>query len=75
MIIESARIVFGVALVCFHRPIAEFMHVREQELSAYLGRRGWRTPSFPSVSVTTDVYFYLGVTFFLISLLQLWIPV
>lgn len=75
MIIESARIVLGVALVCFHRPIAEFMHVREQELTAYLGRRGWRVPTFPSVSATTDVYFYLGVGAFVLAVARLLVPV
>lgn len=75
MIIELARIVLGAALVCFHRPIAQFMHVREQELTAYLGQRGWRMPTFSSVGVTQDVYFCLGVMAFVLSLVGLWLPV
>jgi hypothetical protein len=74
MIIETARIVFGVALVCFHKPIAEFMHVREQELTSYLGQRGYRMPTFQSVSVTTNVYFCLGVGVFILAVASLWLP-
>ncbi len=75
MIIEFSRIVLGVAMVCFHKPIAEFMHVREQELTAYLGQRGVQMPTFPSVSVTRDVYFCLGVVAVVLSVAQLWMPV
>jgi hypothetical protein len=75
MIIETARIVLAVGLVCFHRPIAEFMHVREQELTAYLGRRGYRMPTFSSVAMTTTVYFYLGLGFFVLAIARLWLPV
>lgn len=75
MIVEMARIVFGVALVCFHRPIAEFMHIREQELTTYLAQRGWRLPTFPSVGVTTNVYFCLSVAVFLLAVVRLWLPV
>jgi hypothetical protein len=74
MIIETSRIVFGVAMLCFHKPIAEFMHVREQELTAYLVQRGFQMPTFPSVSVTRDVYFCLGVVAVILSVAQLWIP-
>ena len=51
------------------------MHVREQELTAYLGQRGWRVPTFPSVGVTTTVYFYLGLGFFVLAIARLWLPV
>lgn len=74
MIIESSRIVLGIAMLCFHKPIAEFMHVREQELTAYLAQRGVAIPTFPSVSVTRDVYFCLGVVAVVLSIAKLWMP-
>lgn len=74
MIIEFSRIVFGLAMLCFHKPIAEFMHIREQELTAYLVRRGVQLPTFPSISVTRDVYFCIGVVAVVLSIAQLWIP-
>jgi len=74
MIIETSRIVFAVAMLCFHKPIAEFMHVRERELTAYLVQRGVQVPSFPSVNVTRDVYFCLGVVAVVLSVAQLWLP-
>ena len=75
MIIELARIVLGVVMVCFHKPIAQFMHVREQELTTFLVQRGLKVPTFPSVGVTTDVYFCLGIVVFLLSVARLWLPV
>ena len=73
MIIELARILLGVALVCFHRPIAQFMHAREQELNSYLGRRGVRVPSY-SAGTMTDAYFCLGVVALLMAVARLWVP-
>lgn len=73
MIIELARVLLGVMMVCFHRPIAQFMHVREQELNSYLSQRGLNIPSFPSLSVITDVYFFLGIAVFLLSLAKFWV--
>lgn len=73
MIIELARILFGVALVCFHRPIAHFMHAREQELTAYLRNRGVRIPSY-SLGTMTDAYFCLGVAALLLAVARLWLP-
>ena len=74
MIIETSRIVLAVAMVCFHKPIAEFMYLREQELTAYLGQRGMRIPSFPSESVIRDVYFCVGVVAVILSVARIWIP-
>lgn len=74
MIIESARILLGVALVCFHVQIAEFMYLREQELVAFFGRRGVRVPAFSSAKIVRDVYFYLGVVTLLIAVARLWVP-
>lgn len=73
MIIEFARILFAVGLVCFHRPIAHFMHAREQELTGYLRNRGVRIPSY-SVGTMTDAYFCLGVAAFLLAVARLWLP-
>lgn len=74
MIIESARILLGVALVCFHVQIAEFMYVREQELTAFFGRRGVRMPAFSSLKAVREVYFWLGVVTLLIAVGRLWVP-
>lgn len=59
-------------MVCFHRPIAAYMHVREQELNTYLSQRGLNIPSFPSLNVITDVYFCLGIVVFLLSIMKFW---
>jgi hypothetical protein len=74
MIIEVSRILLGVALVCFHRPIAAFMHAREQELTGFLRQRGVNVPAFRNVDTITDAYFCLGVAAFLLAVGSLWIP-
>jgi hypothetical protein len=74
MIIESSRILLGVAMVCFHRPIGQFMHAREQELAVFMGRRGVRLPNYSERAIT-DTYFCLGVAALLLAVAQLWFPV
>jgi len=74
MIIELSRILLGVALVCFHRPIAQFMHAREQELTGFLRQRGMKVPAFSNINAITDAYFCLGVVAFLLAVARLWVP-
>lgn len=72
MIIELARLVLGLLIICFHRQVADFILKREQELADLLSRRGVLLPSFPSPKFTHDLYFCLGTLVSVISLARLW---
>lgn len=73
MIVELARLILGLLIICFHRQVADFILNREQELASLLSQRGIFLPSFPSTKFTHDLYFCLGTFIAIFSLTRLWL--
>ncbi len=73
MIVELARLILGLLIICFHRQIADFILNREQELAALLSQRGISLPAFPSSKFTHDLYFCIGTFVAILSLARIWL--
>lgn len=72
MVVDIARLVFGLLIVGFHRHIADFILHEEERLAALFHRRGVSLPHIPTRSTAHNIYFGLGMFVCLFSLVRLW---
>ena len=72
MIVEIARLLMALAVLCFHKQIGDFILKQEQRLAAKLTQRGIFVPQFPSREFAHDLYFVIGVVVSLVAVVQLW---
>ncbi|MFB3815608.1 MAG: hypothetical protein ACE14L_16005 [Terriglobales bacterium] len=63
---------FGLILLAFHRPIADFMLERERALVIAFRQRGVPLPPAPTTQVTRNLYFALGMMVVLCQILRIW---
>lgn len=73
MIAGFARLVLGLLVALFHRPIANFILQREQALIGYFQRHGVHFPEPPSEAALHNIYFCLGLFISLFSIAQIWL--
>ena len=73
MIVELARLMFGLIIVLFHRAIADFILHQEQHLAALLSQRGIKLPEFPSHQFARNLYFVIGVLVAVISMARIYL--
>jgi len=72
MVADIARLVLGLLIVAFHRPVAEYILVQERQLVGLLRSRGLRVPGVPTTATAHNIYFALGMFVCLLSLARLW---
>lgn len=75
MVLEFAKLLFGIAIMLFHRPVADYIMERERALVVLIRQRGLPIPAAPSTGAARNIYFGLGafVAFFEIS--RIWLMV
>jgi hypothetical protein len=61
MVVEITRLLLGVLIALFHRPIAAKMMQQERALDVYFRRRGIRLPTPPSDNTAQNLYFGIGI--------------
>jgi len=71
MVVDVARLLFGLLIVAFHRPLADFILRQEAQLVALFQSRGVSMP-IPSQTTARNVYFGLGMVVSVLSLARLW---
>jgi hypothetical protein len=74
MAFDVARLLCGLLIVAFHRPLADFILHQEAQLIAAFSRRGLTMP-MPSQSTARNLYFGIGMFVCLLSLARLWTAV
>jgi hypothetical protein len=72
MILEIARLVFALLILCFHKPIADFILEHERRLVTILSERGLHLPALPSQKLTHDLYFSIGAIASIACVVRLW---
>ena len=73
MVADFARLVLGLAVALFHRPIANFILDREHALDGFFRRHGVHFPEPPSQAILHNVYFFLGLFISLFSIAHIWL--
>ena len=75
MAVELARLVLGMAIAIFHRPLADRIMEQERALDACLRSRGFRFPAPLSDSAAQTLYFLIGICICLLQAGRIWLAV
>jgi hypothetical protein len=75
MIIEITRLLLGVAIAVFHRPLATMIMQQERQLDGFFRSRGVQLPAPPSDSTAQTLYFSIGIFISLIEAGRIWFSI
>ncbi len=68
VLLELARLMMGLVLAAFHRPVADFIVEQDRTLTALVRRGGVNLPNGFSLETSRTLFFILGI---LIALAQM----
>lgn len=71
--VEVTRLLLGVLIAIFHRPLAIKIMEQERALDMYFRERGLRFPAPPSDSTAQNLYFIIGIFICLFEAGRIWI--
>ena len=72
MIVEITRLLLGVLIAVFHRPLAMKVMQQERALDSYFRRRGVYLPAPPSDNTAQNLYFLIGIFICLFEAARIW---
>jgi hypothetical protein len=72
MVADVARLLMGLLVALFHRPIADYILDQEQVLAGLFRSRGLGFPPLPARETVRNIYFVVGIGIALFSLAHLW---
>ncbi len=72
MAIEIARLVLGLLIAAFHKPIADFISDREHRLVVAFRQRGMPLPAALTSESARTLYFSIGIFIALVELLRIY---
>lgn len=73
MVVEIARMVLGVLIAVFHRPLASKIMQQERALDSYFRSRGVYLPAPPTDSTAQNLYFIIGIFICLYEAGRIWL--
>ncbi len=71
--IEVARLLLGLMIAFFHKPIADFMMERERATVLLFRQRGFPLPPAPSTEQARTLYFFIGIAVASVELLRMYL--
>ena len=72
MLAEISRLVLGLLIALFHRPLADFMLRQERMLVVMFRQRGVPYPATPTTETVRNVYFGIGILLAMYELVRIW---
>jgi hypothetical protein len=72
MVVEVTRLLLGVLVAVFHRPIATRMMRQERALDNYFRQHGISLPAPPSDNTAANLYFFIGIFICLAEATRIW---
>lgn len=72
MIVELTRLLLGLLIAFFHRPIADFVLVQERALVVVFRQRGVPLPAAPTTETARTIYFLIGIFLALFEICRIW---
>lgn len=73
MVVEIARLLLGLVIAIFHRPIGSEMMRQERATNTYFRQRGIALPAAPSDTTAQNLYFFIGIFICLLEVGRIWI--
>lgn len=75
MIVEVTRLLLGVLIAVFHRPLANTIMYHERTLDMFFRQRGFRFPAPPSDATAQNLYFVIGIFICLFEVGKIWLGI
>ena len=75
MLVDVARLLMGVLIAVFHRPLANMVMRQERALDGYFRSRGVHLPAPPSDTAAQNLYFVIGIFICLIEAGRIWFSI
>jgi hypothetical protein len=75
MIVEITRLLLGVMIAIFHRPLASMIMQHERALDGYFRSRGVELPAPPSDATAQNLYFVIGIFIALVEAARIWLSI
>ncbi len=72
MTVELTRLLLGLLIAFFHRPIADFVLDQERALVITFRQRGFPLPPAPTTETARTIYFLLGIFLALFEICRVW---
>ncbi len=72
MTIELLRLLMGLLLAAFHRPLSDFILEQEHAFAGLARRGGLRLPSPLSVETSRTLFFCMGIMIALLQIARIW---
>lgn len=72
MIVEITRLLLGLLIAIFHRPLANTIMQHERALDGFFRSRGVQLPAPPSDATAQNMYFVIGIFIALIEAGRIW---
>jgi hypothetical protein len=72
MAIELARLLLGLLIAAFHRPIADFISDRERSLVLSFRQRGMTLPAALTTEGARNLYFSIGIFIVIVEMLRIY---
>jgi hypothetical protein len=73
MIVEITRLLLGLSIALFHRPLASKIMQHERALDGYFRSRGVQLPAPPSDTTAQNLYFMIGIFICLFEAGRIWL--
>jgi len=75
MSVEITRLLLGLLIALFHRPIADYILEHERSLVIMFRQRGLAFPATPSTETVRNVYFFIGIFVAVFEIVRIWVTV
>ncbi len=73
MLLEFTRLLLGLVIVYFHRPIADYVLEQERLLVGLFRQRGVPMPAAPTTESAHNIYFGIGMFVVLFEMLRIFL--
>ena len=73
MLVEDTRLLLGLLIAYFHRPIADFVLVQERALVIAFRQRGVPIPPAPTTETARTIYFLIGILLAIFEICRIWV--
>jgi hypothetical protein len=73
MLVEITRLLLGLLIAYFHRPIADFVLVQERALVVAFRQRGVPVPAPPTTETARNIYFLIGIFLAMLEICRIWV--
>ena len=73
MLLEFAKLAFGLAVMLFHRSIADYLLEQERSLVLVFRSRGVPVPATPTTETGRNIYFGIGAFVVLFQIVRIWL--